>query len=265
MFPHERPYSYEDLLEIFTQLRSPNGCPWDIEQTHLSLLPYLREESAEVQDAIINGDVENLREELGDLLLQIVFHAQIKKEEGHFEMSQVVDELCHKLVTRHPHVFATEEIAKAKDVEVRWEEIKKAEKKAKGLKIEKPSILDGIPQSLGALDTADKIGKRTKKVGFEWPNAKDILKKVKEELAEVEEALEENDDAHIKEELGDLFFTMAQLSRKLGYSSEEVVLEANAKFSQRFKTMESLQDLSGGLGLEEWEKLWQKSKQLNKK
>ncbi len=258
----KRPYTFENLLEIMAKLRSPEGCPWDKEQTHDSLLPYLREETAELQDAIKKRDWPNVEEELGDVLLQIVFHTQLAQERNCFSMNNVIDGLSHKLVTRHPHVFGNEEVEDALGVEKRWEEIKKSEKANQSEEVN--SLLDGIPLSLSALDRADKIGKRCRKVGFEWSSPKDVLLKIREELDEVEVELEKGARVELKEELGDLFFTLAQLSRQLGFSSEEIVDEANQKFYRRFVAMEKMKSDLKSLSPAEWEILWERAKRETK-
>jgi tetrapyrrole methylase family protein/MazG family protein len=253
-------YSFEDLVRIMEKLRSPEGCPWDREQTHESLVPYLIEETYEVVDAIRKKDFEGLKEELGDLLLQVVFHSQIAKEEGKFDVEEVVDFIAKKLVFRHPHVFGDrKDIKTSEDVLKEWDKFKEKEGK------KKKSILDGIPESLPAWEKAYKLQKRVAKVGFDWESFEGIKEKMKEEMEELSEALKKNDKEKLEEEAGDLLFMAINLVRFLGVNPELALSKANEKFERRFRYMEErakemgkkLEDMS----IEEMELLWQEAKE----
>ena len=228
----------ERLLEIMHTLRSENGCPWDREQTLETLRPYAVEEVYEVLDAIDRGDVEDHCEELGDLLLQVVFHAQLRKEEGAFEFEDVAKSISDKLVRRHPHVFGDVEVADSDEVLKNWNEIKAGEKAGKGGA--EGSILDKIPVHLPALLKAHDIQKMVAKSGFDWPSIHEVLEKVDEELAELRAAIAAGDQAHAAEEYGDLLFVMANLGRHLGVSGEQALQDACTKFRRRFQKVEEL-------------------------
>jgi tetrapyrrole methylase family protein/MazG family protein len=257
--PQSAHHTWDDLVEIMARLRL--GCPWDREQTHRTLVPYLLEETHEVIDAIESGDLDALCEELGDLLLQIVFHSQLATETGKFSVADVVDALSNKMVRRHPHVFG-DSVVEDVDAQWRnWEQLKALEKTGRA----RASRLDGIPKSLGALQRGQRMQEKAARVGFDWPNVEGILDKLVEELAELAEARrEKQDDPHVREELGDVFFTIVNLSRALGIDAETAMREANEKFYRRFAFMErhakandkALTDLS----LDELEELWQLAK-----
>ena len=257
--PQSAHHSWDDLVEIMARLRS--GCPWDREQTHRTLVPYLIEETYEVVEAIEGGKIEDLCEELGDLLLQIVFHAQVATEVGKFSIADVVDSLSNKMVRRHPHVFGD---AVIEDVDAQWrnwERLKALERTGRSRK----SRLDGIPKHLGALQRGQRMQEKAARVGFDWPGVAGILDKLTEELAELAEARRlAQDDPHVREELGDVFFTLVNLSRALGIDAETAVREANEKFYTRFGFMEERAQASGkslsDLSLEELEELWQLAK-----
>jgi tetrapyrrole methylase family protein/MazG family protein len=257
--PQSQHYSWDDLIEIMARLR--DGCPWDREQTHRTLVPYLIEETYEVVEAIEMGDLEALCDELGDLLLQIVFHAQLGSEVGKFTVADVVDALSNKMVRRHPHVFADAVIEDVDSQWRSWETLKSQEKTGQKRK----SRLEGIPKHLGALQRGQRMQEKASRVGFDWPSIDGVLDKLHEELSELSQARrEKHDDAHVREELGDVFFTIVNLSRALGIDAETAMREANEKFYRRFAFMEehaaaggkSLSDLS----LEELEDLWQLAK-----
>jgi tetrapyrrole methylase family protein/MazG family protein len=257
--PQSAHYSWDDLVEIMARLRM--GCPWDREQTHRTLVPYLIEETFEVVDAIEARQLDALCEELGDLLLQVLFHAQLATEVGKFGIADVVDALSNKMVRRHPHVFGD---AVIEDVDAQWrnwEQLKALEKTGRKRK----SRLDGIPRQLGALQRGQRMQEKAARVGFDWPDVEGILDKLTEELAELAQARRQHqDDPHVREELGDVFFTIVNLSRALGIDAETAMREANEKFYRRFAFMEeragqqgkSLSDLS----LNELEELWQLAK-----
>lgn len=247
----------DQLLDIIAKLRGPGGCPWDHEQTHASLRAGLIEEAYEVAAAIDANDDANLREELGDLLLQSVFHAQIAREEGRFDFDAVAREVSAKLVRRHPHVFGEDQCADSAAVLRKWDDIKRAEK---GNVAE--SILDGLPKGLPALMRAQKMQKRAAKVGFDWNDAAPVFAKVREELAEAEAVL--GDPAKLEDEIGDVLFSVVNLARKLKVEAEPALHRATEKFSQRFRAVESLARERGlvldGMSLAELDVLWDEVK-----
>ena len=252
-------HSFDELVEIMARLRS--GCPWDREQTHRSLIPYLIEETHEVVDAIESRDWEGLCDELGDLLLQIVFHAQLGREEGTFAIADVIDALADKMIRRHPHVFG-DAVIEDTDAQWRsWEQLKSQEKTG----MERESRLDGIPKALGALQRGQRMQEKAARVGFDWPELSGALDKLHEELGELAQARRDpRDDAHVREELGDVFFTLVNLSRGMGIDAEGAMREANEKFYRRFGFMERRAAQDGkalnDLSLEELEELWQLAK-----
>lgn len=223
------------LLEIIAQLRSPEGCPWDREQTHASLRAGLIEEAYEVVDAINRSDDQHLCEELGDLLLQPIFHAQIAAEEGRFTFDDVAGNIVEKLIRRHPHVFGEECCADSNAVLRQWDDIKRAEKKHAS-----ESALDGISTGLPALMRAEKVQKKTARVGFDWSEAAPVLAKIREELAEVEAELPGAAADRIEEEIGDLLFAVVNLARKLKVDGETALQRATDKFAGRFRKVEAL-------------------------
>ncbi|MDD5201045.1 MAG: nucleoside triphosphate pyrophosphohydrolase [Terrimicrobiaceae bacterium] len=220
------------LREIVSRLRAPDGCPWDREQTHSSLRGALLEETYELVDAIDLADDANLREELGDLLLHVVMHAQMAGERGAFEFDAVVAGICEKLIRRHPHVFGDQSAADSAEVLRQWEQIKRAEK------AERTSVLDGMPRALPALMRAQTVQKKAARVGFDWAAAADVIAKIEEELAELRSALAGADEAAVTEETGDLLFSVVNLARKLGQDSEMTLNAATDKFIDRFKAVE---------------------------
>ena len=257
--PASAHHTWDDLIEIMARLRA--SCPWDREQTHRTLVPYLIEETYEVVEAIEQNDETALCEELGDLLLQIVFHSQLGTETGKFTVADVVDALSNKMVRRHPHVFGDAVIEDVDSQWKNWEQLKA--KEATGQK--RKSRLDGIPKHLGALQRGQRMQEKAARVGFDWPSLHGILDKMHEELGELAQARrEKQDDPHIREELGDVFFTLVNLSRGMGIDAETAMREANEKFYRRFSFMErhaakdgkSLSDYS----LDELEELWQLAK-----
>lgn len=224
----------ERLLEIMRRLRGPDGCPWDREQTIDSLRSCLVEETYEVIDAMESGDRARLCEELGDLLLQVVFQAQICDEEGSFDFQDVAGGIADKLVRRHPHVFGDVQAETSGEVLRNWEKIKKKEKGGETPR----SLVDGIPRHLPALAKAHLVQKRVARAGFEWDEISGVVAKLEEELAEVKEAMEKKDPSAIREELGDLLFSTVNLSRYLGHESEELLNENIGKFMRRFQMLE---------------------------
>lgn len=253
--------SFDDLIGIMKTLRAPNGCSWDREQTHESLLPYLIEESAEFVEAVQNGNAEQMCEELGDILLQIVFHASIAQERNAFSCEAVVRGICEKLVRRHPHVFGDAVASTPKAVEAQWERIKGLEKGQS----EPNSLMDKVGSALPALSYSYEMERRAAKAGFDWPNAQGAADKVREEMQELEEAIVEGVTPKIKEEFGDLLLAVTNWGRKLGIHPELALVQANSKFRRRFVAMEKA---AGGvealkqMDLNSQEKLWQKQKNI---
>ena len=223
------------LLEIMDRLRDPdNGCPWDLEQDFSTIAPYTIEEAYEVADAIARQDMPALRDELGDLLFQVVFYARMAKETGAFEFSDIVSAICDKMLRRHPHVFGSEAERAAGPTEGSWERIK-AEERSGG---DEEGALAGVARSLPALKRAQKLGKRAAGVGFDWPDRGGVRDKIAEELEELEEAVGTRDPARVEEEFGDLLFAIVNLARHLGVDAEKALMGANLKFEQRFADME---------------------------
>ncbi len=246
------------LLQVMDQLRGPQGCPWDKKQTPQSLVPCLLEETYEVIGAIDSGDPQHLKEELGDLLLQVVFHARIASEEKSFVIADILKHLIKKLVRRHPHVFAAGEVREADEALKQWEQIKAEEKNPD------ESLLAGVPVQLPALARAYRLGSKASRVGFDWPDLEGVLEKVSEEMLELREGIAaENQDA-IEEEFGDLLFSLAQVSRFLKVNPEEALRKSTLKFQRRFEALEQLVKKQGKkiqeLKLEELDRLWEQSK-----
>jgi MazG family protein len=255
----------DQLREIVARLRAPDGCPWDKEQTHASLRGSLLEEAHEVVEAIEENDDAHLREELGDLLLQVVMHSQIASETGRFDFDGVAKEIGEKLIRRHPHVFGDATAADSGAVLQQWDAIKRAEKGNTHT-----SLLDGVSKALPALIQAEKITKRAAKVGFDWPNAAQVIEKIREELAETEETLEAEKlaapDGHerLEEEIGDLLFSVVNLARKTRVEPEVALHRATGKFASRFRKVESVLSERGKRfeesTLEELDVIWEEIK-----
>jgi len=258
---NERCEKFLEFLEIIRRLRAPDGCPWDREQTHESLKSYVIEEAYELVEAIDSGADEDIKEELGDVLLQIALHSQIASERGAFDFGDVLEVISRKMIYRHPHVFGETEVVSARDVEANWSRLKRAEKKTE-------SVLDGIPKVLPSLLAAHRVSERASKVGFDWPDVSSIFDKVDEELSEAKEAYRQGDVPHVQEELGDLLFVIVNLIRRLGGNAEEVMRQTTEKFSRRFREMEkalSAEDRSfGDLGIEEMDEVWETVKKEEK-
>lgn len=266
------PYKMDDLLKIMAQLRDPEtGCPWDIKQSFETIAPYTIEEAYEVDDAIRAKDMPALVDELGDLLLQVVFHSQIGDDLGHFSFSDVVNAVSSKMVKRHPHVFAGASIEDAEAQTAAWEEQKAAERAEKAAKNgEMISALDGVTPGIPSLLRAVKLQKRAARVGFDWPETEQVLDKIQEETEELlEEVRAGTDHDLIKEEFGDLLFVLANLGRHFKLDPEECLRAANAKFERRFKGVEQLLAQSGKTPetstLEEMDTLWDQVKLQEKK
>ncbi|HET9086054.1 MAG TPA: nucleoside triphosphate pyrophosphohydrolase [Acidobacteriaceae bacterium] len=257
--PMELQQVFLRAVEIMARLRAPGGCPWDREQTFDSLRRYTLEETYEVLDAIENRDWSGLKDELGDLLLQVLFYAEVARESGYFQLTDVIENLNAKLVRRHPHVFADRTgVENSQQVLANWEEIKKMERAARKLPDE-GSLLQTIPRGLPALIEASKLGSKASSVGFDWKSAEPVLEKVEEELSELRTSIAENDVSGKEEELGDLLFTVVNLARKLGVQPELALRATNAKFRRRFAEMENSVGVAGNLqemSSEELESLW---------
>lgn len=253
----------ERLLSIMTRLRAPGGCPWDREQTLQTLRPYVLEETYEVLEAIEGGDPREHCEELGDLLLQIVFQAELRREEGAFAFADVADAISDKLVRRHPHVFGDAEVRDAEGVMRQWVALKREEKAARG---GGKSVLEGVPRDMPALARADRLTEKASRVGFDWPDAAGARAKVVEELAELDEAVAAGDARRVEEELGDLLFAVANLGRKLSVPPEEALRNAVGRFIERFRHVERrLEERGvppGESTLEEMDGLWDEAKRI---
>ncbi len=248
------------LLEIMQRLRDPdNGCPWDVQQDFSTIAPYTIEEAYEVADAIARNDMADLRDELGDLLLQVVFHAQMASEQGSFDFDAVHQAVCDKMLRRHPHVFANLEIRDAAHQKQVWEDYKTKERQQKG----EHSLMDGIPAGMAELQRAVKLQKRARKVGFDWSSADAVVAKIDEELSELRQAMSAGDHDAMEDELGDLLFAAVNLARQLEIDPGSALRRSNAKFEQRFRAMEAA---AGGhaaldpMGLADMETLWQEVK-----
>ncbi len=266
-------YHIDDLLKLMSRLRDPNsGCPWDIKQNYDSIVPCTLEEVYEVADAIERKDFVHLQEELGDLLFQVIFYAQMGSEDGHFKFNDIVDSLVKKLIRRHPHVFPSGDLSDSSavsalsDAEIkgRWEAIKVEERALKAKEQTAVgsinSILDDVPKTLPAIQRAEKLQKRASLVGFDWPEAVQVIDKIEEEIAELREAMLEQDIDHIEDELGDVFFALVNLARHVKVKPEMALRSTNEKFERRFKFVEKgikqqgleMEDAS----LDEMERLW---------
>jgi MazG family protein len=257
---------FSELIDIMARLRAPGGCPWDREQTFDSIKPYLLEETYEVLDAIDARDWPNLAEELGDLLLQVVFFAQMAKEAGHFEVADSVEAINSKLIRRHPHVFGDGDAKTSTEVLKRWEEIKTEEKKAKQ---EKPKgLLEGVSRALPALVEAQQISSKAARSGFDWPSINDVFAKMREELAELDAARAEGSQEEIASEIGDLLFTIVNIARFLKVDPEQALRGTNARFRSRFGGVESGLAAQGkttsDASLDEMEALWQAAKKTER-
>ena len=237
------PPALTELLDIMARLRDrERGCPWDVEQTFATIAPYTIEEAYEVADAIERNDLGDLKDELGDLLFQVVFHARMAEEAGAFAFADVARAICDKMLRRHPHVFGAASVADSAEQTKRWEELKREER---GSGSPAAGVLDDVPVGLPALTRAVKLGKRAAGVGFDWPDATGVRAKVDEELAELDAAAASGDRDHVAAELGDLLFSVANLSRHLQLDPETCLRAANARFARRFRAVEAAVAASG--------------------
>jgi ATP diphosphatase len=259
----------ERLLWVMARLRDPDGgCPWDLVQDFASIAPYTIEEAYEVADAIERGGLDDLEGELGDLLLQVVYHAQMAKEAGRFDFETVAARIADKMIRRHPHVFGTAEVESAAAQSLAWEEAKAAERRQKQTECGDPSILADLPLGLPALTRAAKLQRRAARVGFDWPEVGQVFDKLEEELAEVKaELAADASPARLADEMGDLLFAAVNLARHLGVDGETALRRANQKFERRFRAIETAlraagRDL-GDASLEEMEALWQAAKAVD--
>ncbi len=259
---------FRRLVRIMERLQEPGGCPWDLEQTHESLKPYMIEEAYEALEAIDSGDDTALAEELGDVLLQVVFHSTLARRTGRFTIDDVSQAAAMKMVRRHPHVFGEVEANTAKDVLVNWEKLKHAERKAKASEAgsdEKPKgLLDGVPKELPALLRAQRIQEKAARTGFDWKEVGPVLDKVAEETRELKEAVAAGDKRHAHDELGDLLFTLVNVARFLELDAEEALRSTCAKFQRRFARIEESARAEGrhvhDLTLEEMDARWEHAK-----
>jgi ATP diphosphatase len=257
----------ERLLQVMARLRDPDrGCPWDLEQDFASIAPYTIEEAYEVADAIARGDLAHLRDELGDLLLQVVYHAQMAKEAGLFDFDQVAAAIADKMIRRHPHVFGTAEVDGARAQSRAWETVKAAERASKAeAAAGSHGVLDDVPLALPALVRAAKLQRRAARVGFDWPEATQVLDKIDEEIAELRTELQgQANQDRLSDEVGDLLFAVVNLARHLEVDGETALRQANAKFERRFRAIEEALRARGrrleDASLDELEALWQQAK-----
>jgi ATP diphosphatase len=260
------------LLEIMAKLRTPDGgCPWDLEQNFATIAPYTIEEAYEVVDAIRRQDLVDLKDELGDLLLQVVFHARMAEEQGRFSFADVVEAVTRKLIRRHPHVFGDAGRLPVEEVNRLWDRIKQEERDerraarvAAGIVLEEPGFLGGIAEALPALARAQKLTARAAKVGFDWPETGQVVAKIHEELEEVREAAEAKDPDRLEDEMGDLLFAVTNLARHYGVDPEKALRRTNAKFERRFKAIEDGLARAGSsldrASLDEMERIWVEAK-----
>ncbi|MHB0912576.1 MAG: nucleoside triphosphate pyrophosphohydrolase [Armatimonadota bacterium] len=251
---------FSELVEIVARLRAPGGCPWDREQTHESMKKHFIEETYEAVDAIDAGDMEDLKGELGDVLLQVLFHTQIASESGSFDVGDVIDGIASKLVRRHPHVFGDAQVETADEVVDRWEKIKSGEKGYE----RRTSILDGVPRTLPALSRAMDISKKAAKAGFEWPNLGAVVEKLDEEVHELKAELAAERLDRVAEELGDLLFTVVNIARWTGVDPEDALRAMTGRFSARFRQIEEEAERTGRsvseMPIEEMDAVWDRAK-----
>lgn len=267
-------YSLQDLLQLMSDLRSPeHGCPWDLKQNFQTIVPHTLEEAYEVADAIERGDLEDLKLELGDLLFQVVFYSQLGKEENAFDFDEVVSGITEKLLRRHPHVFPDGALSSAGlgsgdanegEIKQNWERIKQQERAEKSVDMAAQSVVDDVPLALPALARAYKLQKRVAQVGFDWQDVEPVFDKLREEIEELQEAIETRNEQRMADELGDLLFTCINISRHLGINPEHALRSSNRKFEQRFRAVENSVRTQNGaiadLSIDELEQEWQRVK-----
>jgi nucleoside triphosphate diphosphatase len=262
--------AFRELAQIMARLRDPvAGCPWDLEQDFATIAPYTIEEAYEVADAIERGDMGELRDELGDLLFQVMFHSRMAEEAGAFALADVVAAINDKMIRRHPHVFGEDRDGRSADEQtVAWEALKAAERAKKSAADAPPSALDGVARALPALLRAEKLQKRAARTGFDWTETPPIFDKLEEEIAEVKEAMASGDADAVEDEVGDLLFVVANLARRLSVDPEQALRKANAKFERRFRAMEgeAARDAVdfASLSLDEQEAYWQRVKRAER-
>lgn len=257
--------AFRELARIMARLRDPvAGCPWDLEQDFATIAPYTIEEAYEVADAIERGDMVELRDELGDLLFQVMFHSRMAEEAGAFSLADVVAAINDKMIRRHPHVFGEKDVRSAHEQTVAWEVMKAAERARKAAPEGPASAMDGVARALPALLRAEKLQKRAARTGFDWTETPPIFDKLEEEVAEVKAAIAGGDPAEIEDEVGDLLFVAANLARRLEIDPEQALRKANAKFERRFRAMEAAAAAEGvdfaSLSLDDQEAYWQRVK-----
>lgn len=262
-FEFKDKYSIEDLLKIIKLLRSPNGCPWDKKQTHSSLKRNFIEETYEVIEAIDENSSDHLREELGDVLLQVVFHAEIESEKNHFDFLDVANEICQKLIYRHPHVFSNVSVKDSEEVLDNWDKLKMESKKQDTIS----QTMESVCKSLPSLIRSEKVQKKASKVGFDWCSPLQAFEKITEEANELESAIKNNDKSNIEEEIGDLLFAVVNVSRLLNKDPEQMLHLSCDKFISRFKLVEDIAKSShknlSSMSFEEMETLWKLAKEKN--
>jgi tetrapyrrole methylase family protein/MazG family protein len=265
---NSRQADIEKLIDLVARLRGENGCPWDREQTRETLKPMLIEEAYEVLDALDMNDPEELKEELGDLLFQIIFHARIAQEKGEFDLADVIDRSHEKMIGRHPHIFGDADLKTSEDILKSWEDIKAAEKgiKSASLPESERSLLDGIPSKLPALHRAYQMTAKASRVGFDWSRLEDILLKLQEEASELVQARADNNPDRIADEVGDLLFAAVNAARFLGVDPETALRRSNEKFNRRFRYVESSVKRQGrelkDATLKEMDTLWDEAKKV---
>ncbi len=251
---------FDRLVEIMQVLRAPGGCPWDARQDHASIARCVVEEAYELVEAIEEGDVEHMMEELGDVLLQVVFHGVIARDLGEFTVQDVIERLISKLVERHPHVFGDATAATAADVVRNWERIKESDPR----RPRRVSVLDGIPKGLPPVIKARRLQSAASRVGFDWKDPRDVVKKIQEEIREFEDALESGDTRRVKDEVGDLLFSVVNLARLCRVDPDSALAGSNRKFSARFHAIEKKAEASGktlaDMTLEEMDRIWESTK-----
>lgn len=247
------------------KLRDPEtGCPWDLQQDFSSIAPYTIEEAYEVADAIERGNLDDLLDELGDLLFQVVFHARMASEENHFDFHDVVAGLCEKMIRRHPHVFSGDKTKNLEGQQQQWEDIKEKERIEKG----ECSLMDGIPKGLAELQRSVKLQNRAARTGFDWKSSEPVLDKMQEEIQELVEAMGENSQSRVEEELGDVLFTATNLARQLKIDPAAALRQANSKFERRFRSLEEMagtRESLDQLGLDDMDRLWHQVKKVEKR